>query len=97
MTNQVLYCVDVEYLIDRIDSRIKENYQKALSEREQENTASTQLNGLYTRKETAKILRISLPTLHNRINRGDIATHRIGGRTVIKAQDIEKSLIQQQH
>lgn len=48
--------------------------------------------GLLTRKETAKKLRITLSTLDKYSAQGRIKAHRIGGRVVFKANEIEQSL-----
>lgn len=47
----------------------------------------------YTRQEAADRLHISLAALHNRINKGDLPAYHIGGRTLFKAEDLNKSLI----
>lgn len=47
-----------------------------------------------TRKEVAKILRISLPTLGIYIQNGKIPAYRFGGRVLFKSTDVEKVLKQ---
>lgn len=45
-----------------------------------------------TRKETAEILGISLPTLNQKTKEGIIKAHRFGGKVLYKAEDIEEAL-----
>lgn len=47
---------------------------------------------LLSRKETAKKLCISLPTLHQWTKNGNIQAHRIGGRVLYKWSEIELAL-----
>ena len=47
---------------------------------------------LKSRKETAKILSISLPTLHLFTKEGIIRAYRIGNRVLYKQEDIENAL-----
>ena len=47
---------------------------------------------LKSRKETARILSISLPTLHHFTKEGIIRAYRIGNRVLYKQQDIENAL-----
>ena len=45
-----------------------------------------------TRKETARLLRISLPTLHEYTKNGILVGYRIGGRILYKLSEIEDVL-----
>ena len=47
---------------------------------------------LLTRKEVAKLLRVSLPTLHDWTKRGIIKGYRIEGKVYYKRSEIEESL-----
>ena len=47
---------------------------------------------LKSRKETARILNISLPTLHLFTKEGSIRAYRIGNRVLYKSEDIENAL-----
>ena len=47
---------------------------------------------LLTRKETAKLLRISLPCLHDWINKGILVPYRPGNRVLFRLEDIERML-----
>lgn len=46
----------------------------------------------YTRKEVAKILHVTLPTIHNMIKRGDIAPKRVNGRVLFDAEAIDAAV-----
>lgn len=45
---------------------------------------------LYSRKEAAEKLSISLRTLCNIISRGELKVRRIGGRTLISHRELER-------
>lgn len=47
---------------------------------------------LHTRKETAKILRVTLATLHQYTLLGKIVANRIGNRVLYKDSDIQAAL-----
>lgn len=49
---------------------------------------------LLTRKDTAKLLCISLPTLHEWTKSGIIKAHRIGNRVLYKHDEINHALTQ---
>ena len=49
---------------------------------------------LLTRKDTAKFLCISLPTLHEWTKNGIIKAHRIGSRVLYKKEEIIQALLQ---
>jgi excisionase family DNA binding protein len=46
----------------------------------------------YSRKETARKLGVTLPTLHVWTQEGRITAHRISGRVLYKAEDINNAL-----
>lgn len=50
------------------------------------------LDQLYTREETAKYLRISLPTLNIWSKTGTLKSYRLGNRVYYKRSDIEQAL-----
>lgn len=54
----------------------------------QENNSTT----FYTRKDVAKMLNISLPTLSEWTKDGTITAHRIGSRVRYKHEDIQQAL-----
>lgn len=46
-----------------------------------------------TRKETAEMLGVSLPTLHSYVKKGYLPANRVGEKTVrFKREDVEKAL-----
>jgi excisionase family DNA binding protein len=47
---------------------------------------------LLSRKDTAEILCVSLPTLHEWTKTGIIKAHRIGGRILYKLTDLDDAL-----
>lgn len=49
---------------------------------------------LYTRKETANFLKISLPTLHDWTKNGIVKAYRIGNRVLYKYEEITGALNQ---
>ncbi len=49
---------------------------------------------LLTRKDTAKLLCISLPTLHDWTKNGTIKAHRIGNRILYKLDEVNEALNQ---
>ncbi len=53
---------------------------------------SRQQEGYVTRKELAKHLKISLPTLHEYTKSGILPGYRIGGRVLYKLSEVEQSL-----
>ena len=47
-----------------------------------------------TRHEVAKMLNITIGTLHNYTTRGILTAYQIGGRVLYKAKDIENAIVQ---
>jgi len=45
-----------------------------------------------TRKEVAKLLKITLPTLHDWTKQGFLQSYRIGNRILYKLKEVEQSL-----
>ena len=84
------YSVDEfrELLKSLLSEIIKEELSKLIS------ASQKPLNGkeFLTRQETAEILGISLPTLHNRIKDGFIVPRRVGNRVRFKWEDIQKAM-----
>lgn len=50
------------------------------------------VSGYYTRKEVAKLLRISLPTLHEYSKHDILIGYRIGGRVLYKISEVEQAV-----
>lgn len=57
-------------------------------------SAPSELSNILTRQETAKLLTISLPTLHDYTKRGLIKAHRLGSKVRYKREDVEIALKQ---
>jgi excisionase family DNA binding protein len=72
-------------LSDIVKSELKSEIQSLPSQQ--------QPTDLLTRKETAKLLGISLPTLHNWTTEGRIPAYRIARRVRYKRAEVEESLI----
>ena len=47
---------------------------------------------LMSRDEVASLFNISLPTLHKRMNMGDIRAHKMGRKTIFKRSEIIEDL-----
>jgi len=62
--------------------------------REQSNSTLGKQKAFFTRKETAEILDISLPTLHKLTKQGLIKSSCIGSSVRYAPQDIEEALVQ---
>jgi excisionase family DNA binding protein len=75
---------DIRILFEQIlDSKLESIIKQQNSERSDK---------LLTRKETAKVLRISLPTLNEWTKDGTISSCRIGGRVLYTQEAINESL-----
>lgn len=92
MSNQTLYSTDPEHFLEQLRKLFIQALEQGLQADIKRKEAEEKLT-LYTRQEAAEKLHISVTSLHNRIKKGDIPAYRIGGRTLIKAEDIDKSLI----
>jgi excisionase family DNA binding protein len=80
---------------ERLKALIREVYIEE-REREQKTKKQTSLdpNKYYSRKETAELLQVTLPTLHKYVRDGIIMCHRIGNRVLFKAEDIDQAIVQ---
>ena len=59
----------------------------ALSKKE-----SSEENNILTRKDLVRLLKISMPTVHNWVNSGIITAYKIGNQTRFKKDEILKAL-----
>jgi excisionase family DNA binding protein len=73
-------------LADCISESVRAEIYKVISNQKPEKT-------IYTRQETAKLLDISLPTLHQYTMAGVIKAFRLGYKVRYKLEDINNSLI----
>lgn len=87
---QVLFSqMSVDELKEIIGHSIQQSFQTLLATSE----IQTKDEGeMLSRKDTAKLLKISLPTLHLLTKEGKVRGYRIGKRVLYKKSDIEKSL-----
>jgi len=76
---------EFQSLIDESVTRSVRNELKAFSMHPKQ-------NNILTRQETAELLSISLPTLHDYTKRGLIKAHRLGSKVRYKRADIEVAL-----
>ena len=82
----VLTSLSLEELKDFIATTIKTSLAENYLVKE---TATTQY---LSRKEVAKLLGITLPTLHEYTKKGKLPAHRIGSRVLYRASELESSL-----
>ncbi len=91
MQNQViLNGISLEQLKDEFKAIVRKEVQQILIELPPTTTESSP--EFITRKETAKILGVSLPTLHEWTKNGTIPAQRIGSRVRYKRSDVYASL-----
>lgn len=76
---------EFEAFIEKCVSRSVKDELKALS-------VHPEPNNILTRQETAKLLTISLPTLHDYTKRGLIKAHRLGTKVRYKREDVDIAL-----
>lgn len=77
----------LEELITEISRKAYEQAYKDITER-----IAKQEPKMYTRKEVADRLSISLPTLHELVKQGVIVPTYVGRKPLFKAQDIEEAI-----
>lgn len=78
--------------ISELKSLISQTLQEVLASNQTTKKEEQELPQYLTRKETAKILGVTLVTLHSYTNKGKIKAYKIGGRIRYKKLDIEKSV-----
>lgn len=91
MQNVVLSPIDTETLINQIAQRTAELIESRRSEQPKQATDETDL---LTPKETAQLLRISIPTLWRYEKKGKVKCYGIGGKRYYKRNEIIESLTQ---
>ena len=57
-------------------------------------TIPVEVSNILTRQDTAKLLNISLPTLHDYTKRGLIKAHRLGSKVRYKRDEVDAALKQ---
>ncbi len=75
-----------------IEDKIKQAF--ALKEVASKKTASFKEPKFISRKETAKLLHISLPTLHDLTKEGKLESYRIGTRVLYKPEEVMEAVSQ---
>lgn len=89
MNNVVLSPIDTESLINQIAQRTAELIE---SRRNEQTHHSTDETDLLTPKETADLLRISLPTLWRWQKKGKVKCYGIAGTRYYKRSEVVESL-----
>lgn len=87
MQNLILHTLP----LNELRTLIQEVIQSELTQSKQP-TEKTTSERLYTRKEVADLLSISLPTLHTWTKEGIITAYRIGSQVRYKHSDVNKAL-----
>lgn len=88
MENLILTGINVNELLKRIGQLIDSKF----SERQPEKNVSKQ-SDFITRSEVAKLLKISLPTLHYWTKAGLLKAYRIQCRVLYKREEVENALV----
>ena len=92
MTNLILQGLSLDDLKSTIQCIVADEIQNALTTLTDSFPKDTTPEYL-TRKETAEMLGVSLPTLHSYVKKGYLPAHRVGEKTVrFKREDVEKAL-----
>ncbi|MFY0643172.1 MAG: helix-turn-helix domain-containing protein [Bacteroidia bacterium] len=77
---------------EELSNALRVQIEKALDNFKPEKENEVSQNKLYSRKETADLLQISLPTLHHYSKNGYIKAKRIGNSIRYSWEDIQESL-----
>lgn len=86
MENSVLiHNVTLDDFFDKFRSTIREEIQLTTSQKKEDPQ-------YLTRKEAAKFLKISVPTLHSYTKTGRLNGYRIGRRVLYKMEDLELNM-----
>lgn len=86
--NLMLHSTPTNELLDLFRGIVKDELSSLVKQIEKIDSSMK----LYTRKEVAKMLDISLPTLNDWTKDGKIKAHRIGTRVRYKEKDVEVAL-----
>ena len=85
--NIILISLTKSELQDLVSTAVKQELERTLC-----NSSKSVQTELITKKEAAKLLRISLPTLSERIKTGFVPAYRIGCRVLLEKTEVLKSL-----
>ena len=92
MTNLFLQGLSLDDLSSTIKSIVADEIQNALTTLT-DSLPKDKTPEYLTRKETAEMLGVSLPTLHSYVKRGYLTANRVGEKTVrFRREDVEKAL-----
>ncbi len=93
MTKSIIQIENIEAdeLFTRLDKL--EGAITALSTQPQPNTPETGTDYI-TRKEVARIFRVSVVTVHDWTNKGILTAYKIGNKVFYKHHEVEKALVQ---
>jgi excisionase family DNA binding protein len=83
----------IELSVDDLKKLISDSLKEHHSKREY-NPPQINYSNYITRKETAKLLKISLTTLNEYSKQGIVPSYRVGNRRLYKLNEVENSLIQ---
>jgi excisionase family DNA binding protein len=86
--------ITTSFAIDEFKLLIAECVSQSVKEEMKSLTAPAELSNILTRQDTAKILNISLPTLHDYTKRGLIKAHRLGSKVRYKRDEVHAALQQ---
>ena len=92
MEQIILSGLTLEQLGQMIGDKIKEVFD--LKEQTKKQTSSAKEAKYITRKETAKLLHISLPTLNEWTKDGTLTSYRIGTRVLYKPEEVMETVSQ---
>jgi excisionase family DNA binding protein len=87
INNDIFFSFPIDLLATKIVEKMQLYYSVQHTEQSQE-------EGYRTRKETAELLNISLPTLHHYTKKGILTGYRVGVRILYKQSEIESALTQ---
>lgn len=85
MEKVILNSIELSDIRKEVEDIFAENLEQFIKPEYQENI-------LMSRKDTAKYLCVSLPTLHDWTKKGVVKAHRIGNRVLYKLNDILDAL-----
>lgn len=95
MQQIILQGIDVQDLKELLLEAVEEKFKVLVhSDPVLSNSVHSNENKYLSRREAAKMLKISLPTLNEWTKQGKIKAYRIGSRVLYKPEDIENSLTQ---
>lgn len=90
MTNQILVSIPLSEFETNLKDWVKDAISEANSKTKSEIPLPRETYG--TRKEVAKELKISLPTLHELTKKGIIKSYKISGRVLYKWEDVMRAV-----